>query len=133
MIQIEPGISASSLKFFMYNGRTVPEGTDVLQCTLVMDELSAPCGWRAMGRSMWESGPRGPMMLNMFDMWNSVSTKLEAQSNVQQSQQPHTSGGSIKGNFHLISRKSAPTACASWRPPEKKYEHKYGVSSLRKG
>ncbi|XP_052742963.1 probable nuclear hormone receptor HR3 isoform X4 [Bicyclus anynana] len=31
------------------------------------------------------------MMLNMFDMWNSVSTKLEAQSNVQQSQQPHTS------------------------------------------
>ncbi|XP_053621087.1 probable nuclear hormone receptor HR3 isoform X12 [Plodia interpunctella] len=29
-------------------------------------------------------------MLNMFDMWNSVS-KLEAQSNVQQSQQPHTS------------------------------------------
>lgn len=39
-------------------------------------------------------------MLNMFDMWNSVS-KLE-QTNVQQSQQPHTSGGSIKGNFHLI-------------------------------
>ncbi|XP_073964811.1 nuclear hormone receptor 3 ROR-beta isoform X8 [Choristoneura fumiferana] len=29
-------------------------------------------------------------MLNMFDMWNTVSTKLE-QSNVQQSQQPHTS------------------------------------------
>ncbi|XP_072937814.1 probable nuclear hormone receptor HR3 isoform X3 [Epargyreus clarus] len=29
-------------------------------------------------------------MLNMFDMWNSVSSKLEAQSN-QQSQQPHTS------------------------------------------
>lgn len=45
-------------------------------------------------------GPIGPMMLNMFDMWNSVSTKLEAQSNVQQNQQPHTSGGSIKGNFH---------------------------------
>lgn len=42
-------------------------------------------------------------MLNMFDMWNSVSTKLE-QTNVQQSQQPHTSGGSIKGNFHLIKR-----------------------------
>lgn len=44
-------------------------------------------------------------MLNMFDMWNSVSTKLEAQSNVQQSQQPHTSGGSIKGNFQLITGK----------------------------
>lgn len=41
-------------------------------------------------------------MLNMFDMWNTVSTKLEAQSNIQQSQQPHTSGGSIKGNFDLI-------------------------------
>lgn len=44
----------------------------------------------------------GAIMLNMFDMWNTVTTKLEAQSNVQQSQQPHTSGGSIKGNFHLI-------------------------------
>lgn len=45
----------------------------------------------------------GANMLNMFDMWNSVSTKLE-QTNIQQSQQPHTSGGSIKGNFHLIKR-----------------------------
>lgn len=44
----------------------------------------------------------GATMLNMFDMWNSVTTKLEAQTNVQQSQQPHTSGGSIKGNFQLI-------------------------------
>ncbi|XP_059062628.1 probable nuclear hormone receptor HR3 isoform X2 [Achroia grisella] len=41
-------------------------------------------------------------MLNMFDMWNSVSTKLEAQSNVQQSQQPHTSGGSIKAQIEII-------------------------------
>ncbi|XP_061381277.1 probable nuclear hormone receptor HR3 isoform X5 [Danaus plexippus] len=41
------------------------------------------------------------MMLNMFDMWNSVSTKLEAQSNVQ-SQQPHTSGGSIKAQIEII-------------------------------
>nr|ACZ71480.1 hormone receptor 3 [Mythimna separata] len=32
----------------------------------------------------------GANMLNMFDMWNSVSTKLE-QTNIQQSQQPHTS------------------------------------------
>nr|XP_037870841.1 hormone receptor 3 isoform X4 [Bombyx mori]XP_037870844.1 hormone receptor 3 isoform X4 [Bombyx mori] len=40
-------------------------------------------------------------MLNMFDMWNSVS-KLEAQSNVQQSQQPHTSGGSIKAQIEII-------------------------------
>ncbi|XP_039747837.1 probable nuclear hormone receptor HR3 isoform X8 [Pararge aegeria] len=42
------------------------------------------------------------MMLNMFDMWNSVSTKLEAQSNVQQNQQPHTSGGSIKAQIEII-------------------------------
>ncbi|XP_026316379.1 probable nuclear hormone receptor HR3 isoform X3 [Hyposmocoma kahamanoa] len=41
-------------------------------------------------------------MLNMFDMWNSVTTKLEAQSNVQQSQQPHTSGGSIKAQIEII-------------------------------
>ncbi|XP_047516702.1 probable nuclear hormone receptor HR3 isoform X9 [Pieris napi] len=41
-------------------------------------------------------------MLNMFDMWNSVNTKLEAQSNVQQSQQPHTSGGSIKAQIEII-------------------------------
>ncbi|XP_072937819.1 probable nuclear hormone receptor HR3 isoform X7 [Epargyreus clarus] len=40
-------------------------------------------------------------MLNMFDMWNSVSSKLEAQSN-QQSQQPHTSGGSIKAQIEII-------------------------------
>ncbi|XP_073964803.1 nuclear hormone receptor 3 ROR-beta isoform X2 [Choristoneura fumiferana] len=40
-------------------------------------------------------------MLNMFDMWNTVSTKLE-QSNVQQSQQPHTSGGSIKAQIEII-------------------------------
>ncbi|XP_021186795.1 probable nuclear hormone receptor HR3 isoform X3 [Helicoverpa armigera] len=40
-------------------------------------------------------------MLNMFDMWNSVSTKLE-QTNVQQSQQPHTSGGSIKAQIEII-------------------------------
>ncbi|KAJ0170232.1 hypothetical protein K1T71_014160 [Dendrolimus kikuchii] len=38
----------------------------------------------------------------MFDMWNSVSSKLEAQSNVQ-SQQPHTSGGSIKDKCILES------------------------------
>lgn len=49
-----------------------------------------------------ESCPFRAKMLNMFDMWNSVTTKLEAQSNVQQSQQPHTSGGSIKGNFAFI-------------------------------
>ncbi|XP_041985780.1 probable nuclear hormone receptor HR3 isoform X8 [Aricia agestis] len=41
-------------------------------------------------------------MLNMFDMWNSVSTKLESQSNVQQTQQPHTSGGSIKAQIEII-------------------------------
>lgn len=43
------------------------------------------------------------MNMNMFEMWNTVNTKSE-QTNVQQSQQPHTSGGSIKGNFHLIKR-----------------------------
>lgn len=31
----------------------------------------------------------------MFEMWNNVSTKLEVQQ--PQSQQPHTSSGSIKG------------------------------------
>ncbi|KAL0809665.1 hypothetical protein ABMA28_011188 [Loxostege sticticalis] len=46
-------------------------------------------------------GPRANM-LNMFDMWNSVTTKLEAQTNVQQSQQPHTSGGSIKAQIEII-------------------------------
>ncbi|XP_063631457.1 probable nuclear hormone receptor HR3 isoform X8 [Cydia splendana] len=40
-------------------------------------------------------------MLNMFDMWSTVSTKLE-QTNVQQSQQPHTSGGSIKAQIEII-------------------------------
>ncbi|CAG9136014.1 unnamed protein product [Plutella xylostella] len=41
-------------------------------------------------------------MINMFEMWNTVSTKLEAQTNVQQSQQPHTSGGSIKATSTLL-------------------------------
>ncbi|XP_011564611.1 probable nuclear hormone receptor HR3 isoform X3 [Plutella xylostella] len=41
-------------------------------------------------------------MINMFEMWNTVSTKLEAQTNVQQSQQPHTSGGSIKAQIEII-------------------------------
>lgn len=39
----------------------------------------------------------------MFEMWNNVSSKLEqAQSNIQQTQQPHTSGGSIKGTHCYI-------------------------------
>lgn len=63
-----------------------------------------------MDKLLWVPVPRGPMMLNMFDMWNSVSTKLEAQSNVQQTQQPHTSGGSIKGNFYLITGTAMPEA-----------------------
>lgn len=35
----------------------------------------------------------------MFEMWNSVSSKMEqaAQQAQTQSQQPHTSSGSIKG------------------------------------
>lgn len=38
----------------------------------------------------------------MFEMWNNVATKLEAQQTQVQSQQPHTSGGSIKGNVNHI-------------------------------
>jgi len=46
----------------------------------------------------------------MFEMWNSVSSKLqeaqlEQQQQHQQQQQPHTSSGSIKGK---INKKSAP-------------------------
>ncbi|XP_049882631.1 probable nuclear hormone receptor HR3 isoform X6 [Pectinophora gossypiella] len=38
-------------------------------------------------------------MLNMFDMWNSVSSKLDQS---HQPQQPHTSGGSIKAQIEII-------------------------------
>lgn len=54
-------------------------------------------------------------MLNMFDMWNTVSSKLDAQTNVHQSQQPHTSGGSIKGNsFVLADCTPHCTGISSW-------------------
>lgn len=36
----------------------------------------------------------------MFEMWNNVNTKLEqVQQSQSQSQQPHTSSGSIKGTY----------------------------------
>ncbi|XP_019866881.1 probable nuclear hormone receptor HR3 isoform X5 [Aethina tumida] len=38
----------------------------------------------------------------MFEMWNNVATKLEAQQTQVQSQQPHTSGGSIKAQIEII-------------------------------
>lgn len=57
----------------------------------------------------------GTKMLNMFDMWNTVSSKLDAQTNVHQSQQPHTSGGSIKGNsFVLADCTPHCTGISSW-------------------
>lgn len=37
-----------------------------------------------------------PETAKMFEMWNNVSTKLE-QVQQSQTQQPHTSSGSIKG------------------------------------
>lgn len=40
--------------------------------------------------------------VKMFEMWNNVSTKLEqVQQSQSQSQQPHTSSGSIKGIYRL--------------------------------
>ncbi|CAH0551806.1 unnamed protein product [Brassicogethes aeneus] len=38
----------------------------------------------------------------MFEMWNNVTTKLEVQQSQVQSQQPHTSGGSIKAQIEII-------------------------------
>ncbi|XP_060536292.1 probable nuclear hormone receptor HR3 isoform X5 [Cylas formicarius] len=38
----------------------------------------------------------------MFEMWNNVSTKLEIQQTHVQSQQPHTSSGSIKAQIEII-------------------------------
>ncbi|XP_030764932.1 probable nuclear hormone receptor HR3 isoform X2 [Sitophilus oryzae] len=38
----------------------------------------------------------------MFEMWNNVSTKLEIQQTQIQSQQPHTSSGSIKAQIEII-------------------------------
>lgn len=37
--------------------------------------------------------------VKMFEMWNNVTTKLEVQQSQVQSQQPHTSSGSIKGRY----------------------------------
>lgn len=38
--------------------------------------------------------------VKMFEMWNNVNTKLEqVQQSQSQSQQPHTSSGSIKGTY----------------------------------
>lgn len=38
--------------------------------------------------------------VKMFEMWNNVNTKLEqVQQSQSQSQQPHTSSGSIKGIY----------------------------------
>lgn len=37
----------------------------------------------------------------MFEMWNNVATKLEVQQSQVQSQQPHTSSGSIKGSISI--------------------------------
>jgi hypothetical protein len=34
----------------------------------------------------------------MFEMWSSVTSKLEVSQQQQQQQQPHTSSGSIKGS-----------------------------------
>lgn len=36
----------------------------------------------------------------MFEMWNTVSSKLEQVQQAQTQQQPHTSSGSIKGTHH---------------------------------
>ncbi|XP_076267091.1 nuclear hormone receptor 3 ROR-beta isoform X4 [Rhynchophorus ferrugineus] len=38
----------------------------------------------------------------MFEMWNNVSTKLEIQPTQIQTQQPHTSSGSIKAQIEII-------------------------------
>lgn len=53
-----------------------------------------------------------PETAKMFEMWNNVSTKLE-QVQQSQTQQPHTSSGSIKGiliylrfyNFVLLTQR----------------------------
>lgn len=39
----------------------------------------------------------------MFEMWNSVTSKIEqAQQSNSQAQQAHTPSGSIKGNYHNL-------------------------------
>lgn len=47
-----------------------------------------------------------PVTSKMYEMWNNVSSKLEqVQQSQNQTQQPHTSSGSIKGSciiFHII-------------------------------
>lgn len=41
--------------------------------------------------------------VNMFEMWNNVSSKLEqVHLSQNQTQQPHTSSGSIKGKWNYF-------------------------------